>query len=82
MGVDLELLVTPLNAKGLAANDAALADGQVLTIGSLNGLFFNQDRPAVAEGRLPDPDSAGEFMTTVTAARLLGWHVGEKFING
>ncbi len=82
MGVDLELLVTPLNSKGLAANDAALADGQVLTIGSLNGLFFNQDRPAVAQGRLPDPDSAGEFMTTVTAARLLGWHVGEKFIMG
>jgi len=81
-GTDLELFVTPLNSKGLPANDAAVADGQVLTIGSLNGLFFNQDRPAVAQGRLPDPDRAGEFMTTVTAARLLGWHVGEKFTMG
>jgi len=81
-GTDLDLFLTPLNSKGLPANSTAIADGQVSTIGSLNGLFFNQDRPAVSQGRLPDPDRADEFMTTVTAARLLGWHVGEKFSMG
>ena len=81
-GTDLVLFVAPLNSKGLPANSTAIADGQVTTIGSLNGLFFNQDRPAVAQGRLPDPARSDEFMTTVTAARFLGWHVGEKFAMG
>jgi hypothetical protein len=82
VGVYLELFVAPLNSRGLPTNDAAIADGQVVPIGSLNGLFFRQDRPAVVQGRLPDADRAGEFMTTVSAARLLGWHVGEKFTIG
>jgi ABC-type antimicrobial peptide transport system permease subunit len=82
VGTDLELFVSPLNSKGLPANATAIADGQVMPIGSLNGLFFDQDRPAVAQGRLPDPHRISEFMTTVSAARLLGWHVGEKFHMG
>ena len=81
-GVDLQTFVTPLNTKGFAANDAAIADGQVVPVGSLNGIYFNQDRPAVVQGRLPDPDRAGEFMATESAARLLGWHVGEKITMG
>jgi hypothetical protein len=81
-GVDLELFVTPLNAKGLPSNITAISDGQVTPIGSLNGLFFDQDQPAVAQGRLADPDRADQFVATVTAARLLGWHIGEKFTMG
>ncbi len=51
-------------------------------IGSLNGLFFDQDQPAVAQGRLPDPDRPDQFMATVVAARALGWHIGERFTMG
>ncbi len=81
-GVDLELFVAPLNAKGLPSNAPAISDGQVTPVGSLNGLFFDQDQPAVALGRLAHPDRADQFVATVTAARLLGWHVGEKFTMG
>jgi hypothetical protein len=82
LGTDLQLLVTPLNAKGLPSNIAALNDGQVNPVGSLNGLFFNQDQPAVAQGRLARTNRADEFVATVAAARILGWHVGEKFKMG
>jgi hypothetical protein len=82
MGVDLQLFITPLNARGLPSTDAALSDGRVTLMGSLNGLFLNQDRPAVAQGQLADPNRPDQFMATTDTARLLGWHVGEKFTMG
>ena len=81
-GISLALFASPLNPRGLPSNDPALEDGQVAPIGSLNGLFFDQDQPAVAQGRLPDPDRPDQFMATVAAARALGWHIGERFTMG
>ena len=46
-------------------------------LGSVNGLGFNQDRAAVVEGRMADPASANEFVTTAAGAGSAGWHVGE-----
>jgi hypothetical protein len=45
--------------------------------GSLDGLFFNQDRVTVVQGRMADPAKAGEIVMTTTAARELGLHVGQ-----
>ena len=81
-GISLALFAFPLTARGIPSNAPPLADGQVTPVGSLNGVFFDQDQPAVAQGRLPDPDRSDQFMVTVAAARSLGWHVGERFTIG
>jgi hypothetical protein len=39
---------------------------------SETGLYFNQDRPTVLQGRLADPGRVDEFMTTALGAQLLG----------
>jgi hypothetical protein len=49
----------------------------VLTLGSLDGKLFNQDRLTATDGRLADPQHADEIMMTAGAARLLGVHVGQ-----
>jgi hypothetical protein len=49
----------------------------VLTLGSLDGEFFNQDRLTATDGQLADPQRAEEIMMTASAARLLGVHVGQ-----
>jgi hypothetical protein len=81
-GIELTLFVVPLNAKRLPSNAGAIADGQVVPVGSLNGPFFGEDQPAVAQGQLADPARSGQFMATETAAQALGWHVGERFTIG
>lgn len=45
-------------------------------IGSLDGRFLDQDRVAVREGRLPDPDRADEIFVNDAAAASLGADVG------
>jgi hypothetical protein len=47
------------------------------TAGSLNGLYFNEDRATPVVGRLADPRRADEFVTTALGAHLLGLHVGQ-----
>ena len=49
----------------------------VLSLGSLDGEFFNQDRLSATDGQLADPQRADEIMMTSSAARLLGVHVGQ-----
>jgi FtsX-like permease family/MacB-like periplasmic core domain len=44
---------------------------------SVDGVFFNEDRPGIVAGRLPNPNRVDEFMTTPAAARAAGWHLGE-----
>ena len=66
-------LTAPINAKGQLERDAAISP-----VASVAGDFFNEDRPAVVAGRMPNPDSPGEFATTPLAARSQGWHVGES----
>jgi FtsX-like permease family len=45
--------------------------------GSVDGLYFNEDRATVVAGRMADPRRADEFVTTAAGARVMGWHVGQ-----
>ena len=45
--------------------------------GSVNGLFFNQDRVIVTHGRMANP-RLDEFIADSATARQLGLHLGEK----
>ena len=45
--------------------------------GSVDGLYFNQDRVTVVQGRMADPNRADEIVMTVGAASQLGLHVGQ-----
>jgi hypothetical protein len=46
-------------------------------VGSVDGLYFSEDRAVAIEGRMASPDRADEFVTTALGARLLGLHVGQ-----
>ena len=50
--------------------------------GSVDGLYFNQDRVAIVQGRMADPKRASEMMMTVGAADALGLHVGQTVTWG
>jgi hypothetical protein len=50
--------------------------------GSVNGLYFNQDRVTVVHGRLANPDRADEIMMTVGTADALDLHVGQTVTWG
>lgn len=45
--------------------------------GSETGLYFDEDRVHVLQGRIADPRRANEFMTTSLGARLMGIRLGE-----
>ena len=45
--------------------------------GSVDGLYFDEDRATPVVGRMADPRRADEFVTTTVGARALGWHVGQ-----
>ena len=45
--------------------------------GSVDGLYFNEDRATPVVGRMADPSRADEFETTTLGARALGLHVGQ-----
>lgn len=55
---------------------------QIYSAASVDGLYFNQDRVAVIQGRMADPRRPDEFVMTAEAARLLGLHVGESVPYG
>jgi hypothetical protein len=67
----------PLNADG-SPHIVATAS----PVGSLDGLFFDQDRATAVEGRLANPDRDDEFETTALGARLLDLHVGQVVPTG
>ena len=50
--------------------------------GSVNGLYFDEDRATPVVGRMADPRRADEFVTTTLGARALGWHVGQVIPMG
>ena len=57
--------------------EASVASGlAVATVGSVNGLYFNQDRVTVIRGRMSDPHSPDQVVLNAQAARELGLHVG------
>ena len=49
----------------------------VLTVGTVDGLYFDQDHVTVTEGRMADPKRRDEFVMTAEAARLLHVRLGE-----
>ena len=55
----------------------AMQDSTVDAIGSVNDMYFDQDRVTVSQGRMADPRSDTEFVATAQAEQLLGWHLGE-----
>jgi hypothetical protein len=62
--------------------DASLFDSEVNITGSTGGMYFTSDRVGVIAGRLADPSRANEMDATASAARILGWHVGETVTFG
>ena len=66
--------VLPLGANGAPHTDEAV---QVAMGGSLDGMFLDQDRVTVVQGRMADPDRVGEVVMTATAAQVLRVHVGQ-----
>jgi len=51
-------------------------DNNVVLVGSVDGLLFDQDRFAVTSGRMANPARAEEVVVTQSAASALGLHVG------
>ncbi len=45
--------------------------------GSVDGLYFDEDRATPVVGRMADPGRADEFVTTALGARTMGWHVDQ-----
>jgi ABC-type lipoprotein release transport system permease subunit len=68
----------PAGANGRPLYPAALVAGKVITVASLNGEYFSQDKLAVVQGRLANPAKLDEFVTTAIAAQLMGWHAGQS----
>ena len=66
------------NGQPTAAAEKANMDVE----GSVDGLYFNQDRVTVVQGRMADPKRANEIMMTVGAADALGLHVGQTVTWG
>jgi FtsX-like permease family/MacB-like periplasmic core domain len=55
---------------------------QIYPAASVDGLYFNQDRVAVTQGRMANPRRADEVVMTAEAAQLLGLHVGQTVPYG
>jgi hypothetical protein len=73
-----------VNAAPLRPDGAPIVGhlAQIYSSASVDGLYFNQDRVAVTQGRMADPRRTDEFVMTAEAARLLGLHVGETVPYG
>lgn len=61
----------------LGPDGGPVLSGQVSPLGSIDGLGFDVDRPAVVQGRMADPTRANEFVMSANAARLLGKRLGD-----
>ncbi|HEY1652240.1 MAG TPA: FtsX-like permease family protein [Acidimicrobiales bacterium] len=61
----------------LKRNGAPNLSSSLNTAGSVDGLYFNEDRATPVVGRMADPRRVDEFVTTALGARLSGWHVGQ-----
>jgi hypothetical protein len=74
-----------LNAFELGKNGAPIRHhgvGEAFPLGSVNGLFFDQNKATVVEGRMADPRRADQMVVTAQAATDLGLHVGETLPVG
>ncbi|MCU1462951.1 MAG: hypothetical protein JWO37_3026 [Acidimicrobiales bacterium] len=70
------------NVSTLAPDGSPTAPPQISPLGSIDGLGFDVDRPAVVQGRMANPKRSDEFVASADAARLLGLHLGEVVAFG
>jgi hypothetical protein len=70
---------TPIEPDG-TPTPATNADVNVAS--SIDGVFFDQDRATVIQGRMADPNSPDEFVTSAIGARLLGYHLNQLVTFG
>ena len=75
------LTASPLLRDGAPTLDAAVLQN-TFALACVDGLYFDQDRLAVTQGRMADPDRPDEIVMTAVAAHLLGFHVGEVIPYG
>ncbi len=75
---DIYSVPTGANGQPTAAGEKANMNVE----GSVDGLYFNQDRVTVVQGRMADPKRVNEIMMTVGAAKSLGLHVGQTVTWG
>jgi hypothetical protein len=69
----------PVGADGKPTAAAVNANNaNILTDGSVNGLFFDMDRAKVVAGRRADPSRPDEIMATRGAAAAFGLHLGQR----
>ena len=66
----------PLGSNGAPVPGANSSAGGVFPLGSVDGLFFDQDRVSVIHGRMADPRRADEAVMNADAARVLGIRPG------
>jgi hypothetical protein len=67
-----------LNAAQLGPNGPLLDTlGRVERYGSVDGLYFDQDRPGIVRGRMADPKKPDELVLTTVAAQMMKLHVGD-----
>ena len=65
----------PVTKSGHVDTHNRLFNSNFDPIASLNGLYFDQDRMTILQGRLPDPRRPGEAMVNEFAASLYWWNV-------
>lgn len=78
----ISLLRAALLGTDGAPSERRAADGQVSSVGSVNGLLFKQDRLTVVAGRMANPSRDDQAVVTEEGARLLGVHVGQTVSVG
>ena len=66
----------------LEPNGAPNLTAPLNTVGSVDGLYFDEDRATPVVGRMANPKRADEFVTTALGAHLLGLRVGELIPMG
>jgi hypothetical protein len=62
--------------------DVSVADSGLQVAGSVDGLFFNQDKVTIVHGRMADPARADEVIVNRFAAQLYGIRVGQVLHYG
>jgi hypothetical protein len=67
----------PLGANGRPTPSANKASSNLNVLGSVDGLYFNEDRVTVVQGRMADPNEANQIMMTQSAASVLDLKVGQ-----
>jgi hypothetical protein len=76
------LLMAALRPNGLPVTSGILATGAAQTIGSADGMFFNQDRVTIVQGRMANPNREDEFVADAVTAQAARWHVGQTIPFG